>query len=143
MKYPDFSPEFREEMALCVPNCIERGEVSYKADYVLEVRLKDHEGLSSMWISNSREGTHSWCAEIRCPHTHRDRTTPDMLKSKKKRIQADATLLLGTSPRRNSSSRNLLAGFHAAAFDEHRFCQRLSIHMTNAPMMGIEEKLSK
>ena len=28
--------------------------------------------------------------EIKCPYTHRDRTIPEMLKSKKNRIQADA-----------------------------------------------------
>ena len=28
--------------------------------------------------------------EIKCPYTYRDRTVPEMLKSKKKRIQADA-----------------------------------------------------
>ena len=30
------------------PNCIERGEAKYNADYVLEVRLKDYEVLSSV-----------------------------------------------------------------------------------------------
>ena len=28
--------------------------------------------------------------EIKCPYTYRDRTIPEMLKSKKNRIQADA-----------------------------------------------------
>ena len=36
-------------MALFVSNCIERGEVKYRAEYVLEVRLTYYEGLSSVW----------------------------------------------------------------------------------------------